>query len=105
VFQFFAEFGKVISDNTVLQDSAISSCFGFWTTISCYVKNPARYSYPCNRPRRPMGVWDVSLPHFLDNRLINACKVVSLTRRPPFYPPGKFLVLISVRGWVDPRGP
>jgi hypothetical protein len=29
VFQFFAEFGKVISDNTVLQDSAISSCFGF----------------------------------------------------------------------------
>jgi hypothetical protein len=23
--------------------------------------------------------------------------------RPPFTPPGRFLVLISVRGWVDPR--
>jgi hypothetical protein len=38
------------------------------------------------------------LPHLLDNRLIDGGKVVSLTRWPPFYPPGKFLVLISVRG-------
>jgi hypothetical protein len=26
------------------------------------------------------------LPHFLDNRLIDCCKVVSLTCRPPFTP-------------------
>jgi len=32
----------------------------------------------------------------------NGGKVVSLTHR-PFLPPGKLLVLISVRGWVDPR--
>jgi hypothetical protein len=43
------------------------------------------------------------LPHFLDNRLTDGGEVVSLTRRPPFTPPGRFLVLISVRGWVDPR--
>jgi hypothetical protein len=40
--------------------------------------------------------------HFLDGRLTYSGDVVSLTRRPPF-PPGRFLVLISVRGWVDPR--
>jgi hypothetical protein len=42
----------------------------------------------------------------LDNRFIDGGKVVSLTRRPPFTPkniPKIFLVLISVRGCVDPR--
>jgi hypothetical protein len=43
------------------------------------------------------------LPHFLDNRLTDGDKVVSPTRRPLFYPPGRFLVLISVRDRVDPR--
>jgi hypothetical protein len=38
------------------------------------------------------------LPHFLDNRLTDGGEVVSLTRRPPFTPRGRFLVLISVRG-------
>jgi hypothetical protein len=30
-------------------------------------------------------------------------KVISLTRRPPLTPPGRFLALNSFRGWVDPR--
>jgi hypothetical protein len=42
------------------------------------------------------------LPHLLDNRLTDGGKAVSLTRWPPFTP-GRFLVLIPVRGWVDPR--
>jgi hypothetical protein len=35
-------------------------------------------------------------PHFLDNRLTDGCEVVSLTLR--LLPPGRFLVLISIRG-------
>jgi hypothetical protein len=38
------------------------------------------------------------LPHILDNRLTDGGEVVSLTRRRPIYAPGRFLVLISVRG-------
>jgi hypothetical protein len=38
------------------------------------------------------------LPHFLDNRLTDGGEVVSPTRAGRPFPPGKFLVLISVRG-------
>jgi hypothetical protein len=50
----------------------------------------------------PWGCETSRLPHVVDNRLIDGGEVVSLTRRPPFTP-GIFLVLISVRSWVDPR--
>jgi hypothetical protein len=42
------------------------------------------------------------LQHFLDNQLTDGGEVVSPTRWPPFTP-RRFVVLISVRGWVDPR--
>jgi hypothetical protein len=41
-------------------------------------------------------------PHFLENRLIDGKEVMRLTRRQRFTPPGIVLVLISVRGWVNP---
>jgi hypothetical protein len=37
------------------------------------------------------------LPHFLDIRLTDGSEIVSHTPRPPFLPPGRFLVLISVK--------
>jgi hypothetical protein len=40
------------------------------------------------------------LSHFLDNWLREGGEAVSLTHHPPFLP-GRFLVLISARGWVD----
>jgi hypothetical protein len=46
------------------------------------------------KPRKSLGLWA--------EWLIDASKVVSL-RTGRFLPPGKFLVLISVRGWIDPR--
>jgi hypothetical protein len=44
-------------------------------------------NYPCNRPWRPIWLWDVEAPMFyLDNRLTGGGEVVSLMRRPPFTP-------------------
>jgi hypothetical protein len=73
-------------------------------TETSKAKKKKRQNYPCNRPWRSIGLWDVEAPiSSPDNRLTNGDKVVSLTRRPPFTPPGRLLVLIFVKGWVDPR--
>jgi hypothetical protein len=45
----------------------------------------------------PLGYETSRLPHFLDNRITDGGEVVSLTRHCAL-PPGRFLVLISVRG-------
>jgi hypothetical protein len=42
--------------------------------------------------------------HFLDNRLTDGGEAASLTSRAvTLYPPGRFLVLISVTGFVNTR--
>jgi hypothetical protein len=43
------------------------------------------------------------LPHFLDNRLTDGGKSCQPYAPATLYPPGRFLILISVRGCVDPR--
>jgi hypothetical protein len=43
------------------------------------------------------------LPHLLDSRLTDGREAVALKRRPHLYSLGRFLVLISVRGWVHSR--
>jgi hypothetical protein len=48
------------------------------------------------------GCETLRLPHYLDNRLSDGGEVASLMRRPPL-PPRSILVLIYVRGLVDPR--
>jgi hypothetical protein len=45
----------------------------------------------------PQGCETSRLPHLLDNRLTDGGEVVSLIPDRPL-PPGRFLVLISVRG-------
>jgi hypothetical protein len=46
----------------------------------------------------PYGFETSRVPQFVDNRFTDGGKVFSLMRRPPFTPPGIFLVLISLRG-------
>jgi hypothetical protein len=43
------------------------------------------------------------IPHCLDNRLIDGGYVVSLTRLPRSTAQEQFIILFSVRGWVNPR--
>jgi hypothetical protein len=43
------------------------------------------------------------VPHFLDNLFTDGDEVVSLMCRLWFTPPGRFLVLILLRGWVNPK--
>jgi hypothetical protein len=103
---FLRNVGGLLPKCQVLQ-SRIS--FFSYDIHSCWPKVTQAYatpwtltsvaSYPCNRPWRPIGLWEVEASTFsLDNRLTDGGKVVSLTRRPPFTSPGRFLVLISVRG-------
>jgi hypothetical protein len=67
------------------------------------VMNYVKRAMPVTGSEGSQG-WETSrLPLFLDNRLTDGGEVVSLTRWPPFTPSGRFLILISVRGWVDPR--
>jgi hypothetical protein len=74
-----------------------TACFGrnsltVWRTLlppplGSKSKMKKKKSYPCNRPWRPIGLWDIVAPTFsLDNRLTDGTDVVSLTRWSPFTP-------------------
>jgi hypothetical protein len=66
------------------------------------VKDKKVKAVPVTGRGDPYGCETSMLPHFLDIRLTDGGEVVSFTFRQPFTP-GRFPVLISVRGWVDPR--
>jgi hypothetical protein len=61
------------------------------------------WSCPSDRPWRPIGLWDVEAPTF-SRQSAQRWRWSFPPYAPAALPPGRFLVLISVIGWVDPRG-
>jgi hypothetical protein len=59
---------------------------------------------PITRREGPWGCGTLRLPNLLDleNLLADSDKVVSLKPR-PLLAPGRFLVLIYIRGWLEPQ--
>jgi hypothetical protein len=59
---------------------------------------------PCNRPWKPIGLWDVVGSHIFSQQSAHRWRWSCQPYAPAaLYPLGRFLALISVRGWVDPR--
>jgi hypothetical protein len=67
-------------------------------------QSKVKQSYPCNKPWRSIVLWDVEAPTFSRHsahRWRWGCEPYAPVGRPLLS--GRFLVLISVRGWIDPR--
>jgi hypothetical protein len=61
----------------------------------------ARVTIPTTARGEPQG-WETSrIPHFPEMRFTVGGEVVSVTHLPPFHP--RFLIIIYVTSWVDPR--
>jgi hypothetical protein len=72
-----------------------------WHDSNRYANAPQCYFTVKYSPEQVLGDPEAKAPDFLDFRLYEGGKVVTLTHRPSLSP-GVFLVLIF-RGWVDPR--
>jgi hypothetical protein len=72
--------------------------YRYFRHVAKYIK---KVNYPCNRRWRPIRFWDVKTPTFSRQSAHRSRWNCRLKRRPPFTPPERFLVLISVRCWLD----
>jgi hypothetical protein len=77
----------------------------YWGTFE-FLKKKKSWKYPCNRPWRPLGLREVENPTLLRqtaNIWRQGCQPYAPAALYPLFSFLRFLILISVRGWVDPR--
>jgi hypothetical protein len=71
--------------------------------LSCLCQGKKkRQHYPCSRLWRPTGLWDIEAPTFF-RQSAHRWRWGQPYAPAALYPPGRFLVCISVRGCVNPR--
>jgi hypothetical protein len=96
--------------HTILLSSLkrLKSCYVFSFHPHLYecltVKGKVRWSYPCNRPWRPVRLWDVETPTFcLDDRFTDGGKVACLKQNGQIKPSKKILFSVDFETWqVNP---
>jgi hypothetical protein len=79
-------------------------CVEYWKD-QCFIPIHAtkeRWSYSLIRPWRFIRLWDIEAPKFSRVNSQMAARASTLCTGRPL-PPGRFLVLISIRGWIDSR--
>jgi hypothetical protein len=73
-----------------------------WTS-EWLLEHGYKFSYPCNRSWRPIVLWDAEVPTF-SRQSAHRWRLICQPYAPAaIYSPGRFLVLISVRTWVELR--
>jgi hypothetical protein len=77
-----------------------------WQLLGMYVTrgllNILAVKLPHYRPGHPLGFQGLAAARFSDNWHMNVVRL-SVVRTGRLYPQEIFLILFSVRGWVDPR--
>ena len=92
-------FSATTNRNRRPEEEAERDCY--WRSIALQIRKGKGKAIPLQAWTGPWGFQEVEVPRFQDNRHMKV--VTSVLRTGRLYTQDIFLVLISVRGWVNPK--